>query len=353
MPNKKTRTAGTPWVKVGAGLLGRVTSAFAPKVERRQTRIMQKTGAVSVSAAALRARVNDLADHLAGRLEQAADRISREAQDPEVRRRALAFKVDAIPAVYTATYRADPLAAALDAWGLAFQIKDHFATGSGRDAFGPQQQLAQVEADAVVADVDALVKNMTTSPKRFAEARVKVERWARDHRIEHALSSRATVTPVLAEWRSEDRDAFLAVGEVTDTIQNLSERLNTYAAQLPRQARWQAELLVSETVEHDVPDLLVAAGSAVREVVAAERVATLSAIREEWTAVVAALRQERIETLAEVDAIQRRTVESVAARIRGLVDYTLWRVAALLALFLLLAATLGVVAYRLTAGRLG
>jgi hypothetical protein len=87
--------------------------------------------------------------------------------------------------------------------------------------------------------------------------------------------------------------------------------------------------------------------------VAAERVATLSAIREEWTTVAAALRQERIETLAEVDAIQRRAVESVAARIRGLVDDTLWRVAALLAFFLLLAATLWVVAHRLTARRLG
>ena len=113
------------------------------------------------------------------------------------------------------------------------------------------------------------------------------------------------------------------------------------------------ELLVSETIQHDVPSLLGAAGSAVREVVAAERLAVLSALREEWTAVISALRQERIETLAEVDAIQTRAVDSVATRLKGLVDYTLWRVAALLGFLMLAAATLAVVAHRLTAAHLG
>jgi len=249
MPRQDTRSAGTPWVKVGADLLGRVTSAFAPKVERRQTEIMKKAGAVTVSAVQLRARVSDLADRLAGRLERTADRIITEAQDKAVSRRALAFKVDAVPAVYAATYRTDPLAATLDAWGFVFQLRDYIANGAGRDIFGTQGPAVEAEVGDLLADVDAFVKDITTSQQRFDVARAKVERWAKGHPVEHTFSARATVTPVLAEWRSEDRDAFLAVGEVTETIQNLSERLNTYAALLPRQARWQAELLVSETVE--------------------------------------------------------------------------------------------------------
>jgi hypothetical protein len=213
MPKKNTRPAGTPWVKVGAGLLGRLTSAFAPKVERRQTEIMAKTGAVKLSSVELRARVNDLADRLAGRLERTADRISTEARDEAVRRRALAFKVDAVPAVYAAAYRTDPLAAALDAWGLVFQIRDYVATGAGRDAFGSQQPVAQAEANNLLDDVDALVKGMTTSEERFDGARVKVERWANGHPVEHAFSSRATVTPVRAEWRSEQRDGAAGLGD--------------------------------------------------------------------------------------------------------------------------------------------
>ena len=179
------------------------------------------------------------------------------------------------------------------------------------------------------------------------------------------LSSRSSVAPVLAEWRSEDRDAFFAVGEVTDTIQNISERLNTYAAQMPRQLRWQAELLIAELAdEHDVPGLLGAAGQAVREVVAAERRAvledvngqrqqTLDYLTAERVAALAALRQERIEALAAVDALQGRAIDSAVARLRSVVDYALVRLAVLLAILMFTAATVGVLVYRMTAGRLG
>jgi hypothetical protein len=68
-------------------------------------------------------------------------------------------------------------------------------------------------------------------------------------------------------------------------------------------------------------------------------------------ALVAALRQERIETLIEVDAIRTRAVDSTLAGIRGLIDYTLWRVAALAFCLMLAAATLGTIAWRLALGR--
>jgi hypothetical protein len=185
---------------------------------------------------------------------------------------------------------------------------------------------------------------------------------------------------------------------VSETLESLSQRLNTYAAQLPKQARWQAELLVADLEQEpavasalgdvhalgttarganelldDLPGLLGADDSPVRRMLAeerrallqgvsAERVATLqyataerqvvlAFVREERLALAAALRQERIETLVEVDAIKTRAVDSAIVGLRGLVDYTLWRVAALLVFLLLAAATVGVVAYRLTVGR--
>lgn len=365
VPTKDTRPADTPWLKVGAGLLGRVTSAFAPSVAPRQTDIMKKGGGVSISAADLRTRVNDLADRLAGALERTADRIGTQARDPAVRRRALAFKVDAVPAVYTAAYRADPLVAAVDTWALAFQVREYVETGAGRDAFGAQQPVARAEALDLLADADASVQAMTASRKAFDAARAKVQSWVAKHPIAHAFSSRSSVAPVLAEWRSEDRDAFLAVGEVTDTIQNLSERLNTYAAQLPRQVRWQAELLAAElAAEHDVPGLLGAAGQAVREVLAAEHCAVLAEVNDqrqrafdyltaERLAALAAFHQERIEALVAVEELQCRAIDTALARVRGVVDYALWRLAVLLTVLMFSAATLGVLVYRLTAGRLG
>ena len=364
-PTKDTRTADTSWLDVGTGLLGRVTSAFSPKIARRQTDIMEKAGVVSMSAADLRARVNDLADRVASRLERMADRVTTQTRDATVRHRALAFKVDAIPAVYTAAYHVDPHVSAADTWALAFQIKEWVETGAGREAFGAQQPLARAEARDLLAEADASVQAMTASPKAFDAARVKVERWAAKHPIEHAFSSRSSVAPILAEWRSEDRNAFFAAGEVTDTIQNLSERLNTYAAQLPRQVRWQAELLVAELAdEYDAPGLVAAAGQAVRDVLAAEHRAVLEDVNSqrqkafeyltaERVAALAALSQERIEALLAVETLQSRAVDSAMVRLRSLVDYGLWRLAVLLTVLMFSAATLGVLVYRLTAGRLG
>jgi hypothetical protein len=93
-----TRTTRSAWVALGAGpLVLALISACVPKAAQRQTDIMARTGAVTMSTAELRIRVNDLADRLAGRLETMADRIGAETQDRAIRRRALLVKVEVIP----------------------------------------------------------------------------------------------------------------------------------------------------------------------------------------------------------------------------------------------------------------
>jgi hypothetical protein len=399
-----TRTVVATWQWIGAALVGlAVVSACAPKVSRRQTDIMETSGKVSVSAAVLRVRVNDLVDRFAGRIERTADQILAEAEDDAIRRRALLVKVDVIPAVYTAGFRADPLAAAVDVWGLAFQFNQYVQSSAGRNAFGPQQPLALECARGLLADADALIKAIAIRPEYFDAARARVEAWAKVNLVEHAFSSRASGAALVADLRSGDQDVFVAVGAVSDLIGDLSERLNTYAAQVPKQARWQAEILVTgmtgahsvESALGDMHEVGTAARRATdlmgdvsglvgdfpallaaeREILAderravlagihdqrvqtlgymtAERLAILEAARDERMALVAALRQERIETLAEVDAIKTRAVDSALAGFRHLIDYTLWRVAALLVGLMLGAAVLAVLAYRLTIGRRG
>lgn len=201
----------------------------------------------------------------------------------------------------------------------------------------------------------------------------------------------------MAERRSE-RDAFVAVGAVSETLESLALRLNTYAAQLPKQARWQAELLIADAEHEPVvagvlgevhalgttarsanallgegPNLFETEDSPVRrmlaaerravlegvnvqrrqtlEYVTAERLAVLAAVREERLALLAALRQERLETLVEVDAIKSRAVDSAVPGLEGLVDHALLRVAILLGLMMTTAAALAVAGYWLTLGR--
>jgi hypothetical protein len=369
--------------------------ACVPKTSHRQTDVMAKNGGVTVSAAELRARVNALADRLADQIEQTADQIGATTKDPALRRRALVFKIDAVPAVYTAAYRADPLTSFVDVWALAFQIDQYLGDGAGRDSFGAGQGVAQESARELVAEAD-LVGRRAAFPGAFDRARADVLGWAGRNPVGYTFSSRPSCATFAAERRAEGRDAFVDIGAVSDTVEAVSERLNTYAALEPKLARWQAELLLSESagersLEAALGDvgalgsaarraeaLLLApdvagATSAARAFVAeerravldsvnaqrlatleyatSERLAVLAALREERIATLAALRQERIEGLREVDAIKTRAVETAVAGLKEVVDYAMWRLAGLLLAFLVAAAALVTVSYRLTAGR--
>src|SRR5262245_62143320 len=101
-PMSDTPAVSTRWTWTAVVVSFVVTLGCAPKTARRQTDIMAQSGKVSVSAAVLRARVNDLVESFVGRIELTADRISAETDDTALRHRALVLKVDAVPAVYTA-----------------------------------------------------------------------------------------------------------------------------------------------------------------------------------------------------------------------------------------------------------
>jgi hypothetical protein len=406
----KVRRAALAAVRVVAAMLSlAMASGCAAKASGRQTASMEKSGTLNASAAELRARVNDLARRTAGRIEEAADLMRVNTPDRAVRRRALVFKMDAIPAVYSAAYRVDPFAGAIDVWVLGFQMTHYLEDGAGREAFGAEQSVATKCAHDILADTDAVVRSMVTGTEAFDRGRARAEDWATQHPIGHSFASRASADVLMAELRSGEQSAFQAVGAVSDTIENLSERLNTYAELLPRQSRWQAELLIDEmagdrsiagalddinaigTTARNADDLidtaqgvLSTADSSVREALAAERqavltdvdrqrlqtlayvtaerlavlaaargerIAVVEALQQERIAVIGGLRQERIEGLKEGEAIESRAVAASLAGLRDLVNDTLWRVAVMLVFLMVLAAAIGVVAYRLTLGR--
>jgi hypothetical protein len=385
-----------PRFRIAAGLVA-LTSAFAcvPKASLRQTDVMERSGAVTISAFELRARVNELADRLAGRIAETAGRIEAEAGDPALRRRAVAFKADAIPALYTAAFRTDPLTALVDVWVFSFQIEQFLGEGAGREAFGPQQEVAQEGARALVAAADAAVQEVVATPAAYAQHRARFESWAREHPLDH-FATRDSVASLMAGLHPDERDTFAAVGAATETIENVSERLNTYINLLPRQIHWQFEILAADlAAEHDVegflaemhsvgvsarsfdalvnqvpellggtsiPELVAAERREVLEGIAAERIAAiqfmtserlevLRAVHEERIAALETLRQERIATLQEAEALRKRAWDDASADLRRLVDYTLVRVAVLLSFLMIAGALLGVLGYRLTLGR--
>ena len=157
-----TRPVGAASLMAIAAMLGlAMTSGCAAKASGRQTDSMQKSGTLSVSAAQLRARVNDTGTSDRGRIEEAADVMYRghaESCRPSSRARVQDGRDSA---VYSAAYRVDPFAGAIDVWVLAFQMTEYLEDGAGREAFGAEQPLARKGALDVLADTDAVVRSLT------------------------------------------------------------------------------------------------------------------------------------------------------------------------------------------------
>jgi hypothetical protein len=258
---------------------------------------MAKSNRTDVNVQVLRARGHELGDRLVGRVEQTVDRIRAESRDPDVRRRALALKVDVVPAIYAAAYHVEPFTAAVDVWALTYQLLHYVTEGPGRDAFGPQQPQAVECARAMVADADAMVRSIASTPDVFARGRKRLVDWAEKHPIEYTFHSRASVVTVLVE-DMRSNDVFGAVGQASATLDDVAERLNSLAARMPKQARWHARLLIEElagdkgvegvlgdidaaarrtnALMDDLPGTVTAAASPIRDMLADERRAWLA-----------------------------------------------------------------------------
>jgi hypothetical protein len=311
-----------------------------------------------------------------------------------MKRRALIWKTDAIPTIYTAALRPDPLAGALDLWVLVFQFDDYVRDGAGKDAFGPQQPITIAGARSMLTLVDETAASLFVDREAYEKRRGQVEAFARDHPIDGSLASRQTALLKLARLsESGDPGLLKGVGDVTDTLADVSLRLNAYVNLLPKITRWQAELAVQDLAGRDnlqgtlgqvdalgemarnasallsdIPGTLQEASGPVGDVLdrqrkemlaavdrerislsaflAAQEQAALSALDDERRSTVEGITRERAAALAGVDSIAKRSLEDVTVRVRGIVDYVFLRALILIAV----AVALFAVAYRIARG---
>ena len=158
-----------------------------------QTRLMSKVGKTQMTAVELRSRVNELAVRIPGIIEKAADAIRETSTDPQVRRRALVWKIDAVPAVQRVLLQSDPWAAIVDGWVLGFQMLHYYAEEGGAALFGSSQSLAVQACRQSLAELDEVVNLVVQMSEIIPQARRNTEEWARQHPLEGNYFTRESV----------------------------------------------------------------------------------------------------------------------------------------------------------------
>jgi hypothetical protein len=294
-----------------SGIIVLVLAAGCAK-QPAQSAMMIQTGDIAISAEELRILVRDLADAYAGVIEEAADEIIARTDDRDVRRRAYIWKIQAIPVAFQAIFLTDPMVALLDTYAFTYQMRLFFQEGPGRDAFGEQQEIAFEACDRLAAMIAKVGRRASGHGPR-KDVVEKIKAWAREHPIQGHSFSRDTLNAYLADVQAiQQVGGFKAIGKLTVDMSDLNARLTTIASHLPKQAHWQALLILEEYLDSEEADILVEGltefpGSLDRVALALEGLDDL--VATERAMALEAVRVERLEVQQFVDATLTRTLE--------------------------------------------
>lgn len=321
---------------------------------------------VNSSAAELSARNQSLLGMYSAEIESAADKIMFESPTTDGRRQALAWKAEAIPILQNTMLKTDPVAAMVDTWAFVYQMKNYFQQPALKTQLGQLQPVAVETVSRMDAQMEQLVR--TAAPKaNIAAMRTKIESWAAEHPIQRGLPGRESMDAELIDRVGKnDLGAVASVRALEQGMGDLTARLDAYNVYTPKQARWQAELLLSDLAQDPhvatamsglgaisdaagkasgnidrMPELMQQARAAVLADVQGQRLAvqdfvdqqralTLNAFRQERIATLAALKGERLGATSDLrgerqvvlDALHNEQVEAMNS-IRGMGEATL------------------------------
>jgi hypothetical protein len=319
-----------------------------------------------VEARQVRVWVYELTSRLAGRLESAADEIIDSSDDPVVRRTALEWKAAGVPALQRSSFEPDPIVALSDLWLFTVQTQDFFQSARSQLHLRSHTELALQTAEQMEEDVLQFIREHGGKPKESGIYDM-IHEFAKEHPIEHSISTRPTAAPALIDrLPTGSIGAFAAVGTLVESFADLSDRLAIYGEQLPKQLRWQGEMLahdlglgsidieaiqgdtarlgraadhlvefsdglpalIEEQVATVVPELekaviaidLANLQASVDDRVAGHLAIALAAVTREREAALVAVQQERIAALADAERMANELVDRSFERVESMID---------------------------------
>jgi hypothetical protein len=289
----------------------------------RKTALTKSSKKVESSVAELSARNQSLLGLYSAEIESAADRIILQSPSPAARRQALLWKAEAIPVMQRSLLNTDPVAAAIDTWAFIFQMTAYMDQPAVKQELGESHPVVTETLKRMEAQMEQLVQAAAPSADLPA-GRERVRAWAEEHPVEAGLSGRKSADALLiARTEQSDLGTRASIHALAESIGDLTARMDSYNAYLPKQARWQAELLLSDVAR----DPQVAAATSHLEVLSSGlekasgnvdripelmgdlRKAVLTDIEGQRLEAQSFLRQERLETL---DALDQTRIDTMA-----------------------------------------
>ncbi len=364
----------------------------------RKASSLKSTKNVQSSAPELSSRNQSMLALYSAEIEVAADRIISESPSPVAQRQALVWKTEAIPVMQTSLLNTDPVAAVLDAWAFIFQMTAYMERPALKQKFGGSYPVVAETLRNMDAEMEQLVLQGAPAAN-VADLRQRVGAWAKAHPIQASLVGRQSVdADVIRKVGQSDLGMTASIKTLAEGLGDFTARLDAYNVYLPKQARWQAELLLTDFT-HDpqisaaLSDFSVLSDSAAKasgnldqmpalvdqtrkafkadidgerlsaqaflreeglrtlyalqqeriatiDAMHDERLATTAQIREEREAAMETLRGQEIAVMNEFEVFSENAIQDADTRARGLINYFFIRALELMLLTLVLCSLL-------------
>lgn len=359
----------------------------------RKTSSVNRSKKIQASAIELTSRNQSLLALYSSEIEGAADKVILESPSPTARRQALVWKSEAIPVLQTSLLNTDPVVAVADTWAFIFQMTAYIEQPTVKSQFGAFQPVFTDTFKRMDDEMEQLV--LTAAPSAdIPDLRQRIGAWAAAHPIQAGLTGRRSADAALIQQADHDLGTLGSLKALQEGLGDITARLDSYNTYLPKQARWQAELLLSDvtgdpkissaahnlavvsgaldktsnTVEH-MPELAGQARAAVLADIEGQRLAAQSflqgervqafdsltreredalvGLRGERLAATADLRGERqivldslhneeVAMMHDMHALSEQTAKDLDARSRGVIDHLFWRAVELMVITLVL-----------------
>jgi hypothetical protein len=212
----------------------------------RKTSSIRRAKNVNISAAELSSRNQSLLAVYSSQIEVAADQIIAASTSPLTRRVALLWKSEAIPVLQTSLLNTDPVIAIVDTWTFIFQMSAYMEQPAVKDGLDPFSQVPREALRKMESEMEQLVRSAAPAAD-IEDIRRRVRTWASAHPIQAGLSGRKSADSDLIRSTYQDNlGALSSLRALQEGLGDIAVRLEAYNSYLPKQARWQAELLAND-----------------------------------------------------------------------------------------------------------
>jgi hypothetical protein len=286
----------------------------------------------------------------ANAVESAADSIIALSDDPEVRRRALLWKINAISVAQSAIFRIDPVIALLDVWTFSVQMTDYFETGAGKSDFGEWQPIA-IDACRGLEDNFSRIGTELAGDVTTNRGSEFVEAWAGKNPIEDISFTRESTRGYWSKVVKQGGGVISTVETLADAMRVMADRMDASYVLALKQARWQAELFIEDDLtrspeiegmftnldrlaemDSDVSDIAIDIDTIEAEFGLLQRdfAAIVDSINAYWATATRVLEEQRVgmeplidrqreAIMTDLEAMSEKLVDQSISKVRGAV----------------------------------